>query len=161
MRYFDWKAFFIAAGLIVAGVLLVAWLIAEFVCTRSFVGSLVGKNTVVWFSHDEERTVVNTDSEGHTSVSREGDDETVAHERYVLTFYVDGKMREVPAGSCSARVPYVRADDLAMKRLRETTSEPPVYTYAVVRRQYLVKVRGWMVDGTVKELVDLATIKAE
>lgn len=161
MRSYDWKSLFLISLIGTVVVALVAWLIAEFACTRSFVGALVSKTTTVWYSYDEERTTVHTDDDGHTTVSRDGDDETVAHERYVLTFYVDGRMREVSAGTRSAKVPYVRADALALRRLRETTSEPPVYTHASVKRQYLVKVSGWLIDGTVKELVDLATIKAE
>lgn len=161
MRNRDWKSIILFTSAVLVGVALIAWSIAEFVCTRSFVGTLVGKNTSVWYSYDEERTVVRTDSKGNVTIETEGDDETVAHQSYVLTFYVEGRMREVSAGTRRARVPYVRAAAVALKRLQDTTSEPPIYTHAQTTRQYVVKVSGWLLDGTVKELEDLATIKAE
>ena len=144
--------------LLVVGVLLViAWAIAEFGCSRSFVGTLVSKETPISFSHDEERLTV--DSEGH--VSTEGDDETIAYKQYVLTFYADGEMRTVTAGTSRGRVPYVYRDDLALAALAAHDVEPAYYTHGKTNVQYVVKVSGWLMDGTIQEMTPLSAMKVE
>jgi hypothetical protein len=133
----------------------------EFACTRSFVGALVGRNAEVSYSHDERREHTKTDKDGHTHTSHSGSDRTTAYRTYTLTFYVEGKMREVTVGRTSASVPYVRADMAALQALNANTTEPAFYTYGQLQRQYLVKVKGWLFDGSVTEMTDLATIKTE
>lgn len=160
-RSTDWKSVLGLSAVVLLVVMVIGWLIAEFVCTRNFIGVLVSKDTPIRYSYDEERTVVNTDKDGKVTVTTKGDDETIAHQRWVMGFYVDGSIREVSAGSYSARVPYARAPEMALRRLREGAVEPPLYTHAQFNRTYLVKVRGWLLDGTVVETTDMATIKAE
>lgn len=158
----DWGSIAMITGVVLAVALLTAWLIAEFVCTRSFVGTLVGKHDEVYYQHDERETSVSTDDDGHVSVSTSGDDETIAVRTYILTFFVeDRKMRPVKVGTQRARVPYVRADAMALQKLNAEAVEPAFYTHGQLRRQYLVKVRGWLMDGTVAEMIDLATMNTE
>lgn len=146
---------------IIAPLLLVAWLVAELVCERSFVGTLASKHDEVNYYHDERETDIETDAEGRVSVTTSGTDETVATRRYLLTFSVDGRTRMITAGAQSARVPYVRADHMALQRLNASAVEPALYTHCTLQRQYLVKVRGWLLDGRLVEITDLATIAAE
>jgi len=156
-----WKGYLGIGALVLLVGAVITWLIMEFVCTRSFVGALVGKHEVISYSHDERETTVSTDADGNTHVSTDGEDRTDAHRRYVLTFFVDHKMREVTAGTESARVPYVRADHLALQRLNANRREPTWYTHGQLQHQYLVQVRGWLFDGTVLEMTDIATIPTE
>lgn len=158
----DWGSLAMIAGVVLVVGLLAAWLIAEFVCTRSFVGTLVGKHDEVSYQHDERETTVSTDSDGDVSVSTSGDNETIAIRTYILTFFVeDRKMRPVKVGTQRARVPYVRADAMALQKLNAEAVEPAFYTHGQLRRQYLVKVSGWLIDGTVTEMIDIATMNTE
>jgi hypothetical protein len=131
---------------IIGGVLLIAaliaWVVAEFAVTKSFVGALVSKGISVSYSRDYE------------------DDETTATKRYELTFYVDGNMKTVLVEKQRAtRIGWSEA--AALQKLEANNSEPAEFTHAKVQRQYVVKTRGWIIDDTVIEITDLATIKAE
>lgn len=150
------------AILLVIGVLLViTWVIAEFCCTRTFIGTLVSKETPITFTYDEERLTVETDSEGNTSVETTGDDETIAYKRYLLTFYADGEMREITAGTSRGRVPYVHADAAALQALAANDVEPPTYTYAKMNVEYMVTVSGWLLDGTVEDVTPMSAVRVE
>lgn len=153
----NWKSYVGPVLLVLVVVLLVIWMIMEFACSRTFVGTLVSKETPISFSYDEEEVTYDDKGRRHTS----GDDETIAYKKYLLTFYCDGKMREVTAGSSRGRTPNVRRNDLALAALYQNDVEPPHYTYSKMNTEYLVKVSGWLLDGTVEDLTPLASIKAE
>lgn len=157
----DWKSYMgpVAIGLVV--VLVIAWGIAEFACTRTFIGTLNSKHASVTYTYDQERMCVDVDEDGDTHVTTKGDDETVAHKKYILTFFSDGEMREVTAGNFRARVPYVRREDLALAALNNSHAEPGFYTHAKTNTEYLVTVSGWLLDGTVEDLTPMDSIKAE
>lgn len=142
-------------------VLAASWLVAEFVCTRTFIGTLVSKDCPVSFTYDSERVVMETDGEGHVSTSIEGDDETIAYKKYLLTFYAEGEMREITAGTSRGRVPYVRADAAALQALAANDVEPAHYTYTKMNVEYLVTVSGWLLDGSIEEITPMSAIKAE
>jgi hypothetical protein len=157
----DLKAWLGIGSIIVVCLALLGWLIAEFACTRSFVGTLVSRDATVSYDHDERRMVIKEDKDGDRHVSYRGSDRTTARRVYRLTFYAEGQMREIKAGSYSASVPYVRSDMLALQKLNEACVEPTFYTHGKLQQQYVVKVRGWLLDGSIVEMTDLATIKAE
>lgn len=146
---------------VIGALCLITWVILEFACTRSFVGALVGKHDEVSYTHDERRTHTETDKDGHTRTWHTGSDRTTAYRRYVLTFFVEHRMREVTAGTTSAQVPYVRADHLALQALNTNSVEPAYYTHGKFQRQYLVVMRGWLFDGEIVEMTDMEVIKAE
>ncbi len=143
------------------GVATIGWIVAEFTCSRTFVGTLVSRETTITFSYDEERTTIKTDGNGMPHTSTTGDDETIAYKKYLLTFYADGEMRTVTAGTSRGYTPHVRREDLALAALAANDVEPPIYTYAKLETQYLVQVSGWLIDGTVRDITPLETIKAE
>lgn len=145
------------AGLGVGFLLLISWAIAEFCSTRTFVGTLVSKETPITFTYDEERLTI--DDKGHVSTT--GDDETIAHKRYLLTFYCEGEMRTVTAGGSRGRTPYVRREDLALAALAANDVEPPTYTHSKLNVEYIVKVSGWLLDGTVEEVTPLSAVRLE
>lgn len=162
-RIFPWCGLFV---LVLLGVGIIAGIVMEISGRRTFVGALIQKRTDVTFSHDERETIVTVDGDGEVCVITDGTDETIATRRYVLTFATDDgeggvQQREIVAGSQSARVPLVRADQLALQRLNETAVEPGEYTHARIQRSYLVSVRGWLFDGRLLEITDLATINTE
>jgi hypothetical protein len=142
---------------ILVAVLVASWLVAEFVCTRTFIGTLVSKETPIYFTYDEERLTVDSDGD----VSTTGDDETIAYKKYLLTFYADGEMREITAGTSRGRVPYVRADAAALQALAANDVEPAHYTYTKMNVEYLVTVSGWLLDGSIEEITPMSAIKAE
>lgn len=149
---------FLPAILLGVGVLLViSWAVAEFCCTRTFVGTLVSKEAPITFSYDEERTYYDDKGNRHTS----GDDETIAHKKYLLTFYADGEMRTVTAGGSRGRTPRVRREDLALAALAANDVEPPTYTHSRLNVEYVVKVSGWLLDGTVEEVTPLSAVRLE
>ncbi len=157
----NWKSYVgpVLLGLVV--VLGITWAIMEFACSRTFVGTLVSREAPITFTYDEERVTVTTDDEGETHISTTGDDETIAYKKYLLTFYANGEMRTVTAGSSRGRSPHVHREDLALAALAANDVEPPHYTYAKMNAEYLVKVSGWLLDGTVEDLTLLDSIKAE
>lgn len=159
----DWPKVLMVTGGILVGVLLIVWLIVEFNSTRTFMGRLSSKFPEVHYTHDEERTTMHTDGDGITTFSTSGSDETVAHINYKLNFYDmnTGKLRSVSAGSYSARVPYIRADAMAYQRLMANHSEPAHYTYTKVNEEYLIDVRGWLLDGAVKDITLLKLVPKE
>lgn len=157
----DLKARLRIGAIIAVAITLLGWMIAEFACTRSFVGTLVSRDATISYDHDERRMVIKEDKDGDRHVSYQGSDRTTAHRVYRLTFYAEGQMREIKAGSYSDSVPYVRADTLALQKLDEESVEPAFYTHGKLQQQYVVKVRGWLLDGSIVEMTDLATIKAE
>jgi hypothetical protein len=138
-------------------VLAASWLVAEFVCTRTFIGTLVSKETPISFTHDSERTYYDDKGNRHTS----GDDETIAYKKYLLTFYAEGEMREITAGTSRGCVPYVRADAAALQALAANDVEPAHYTHTKMNTEYLVKVSGWLLDGSIEEITPMSAIKAE
>jgi hypothetical protein len=154
---------FVAIGTFV--VLAVAWVIAEFACTRSFVGTLSSKEAAVCYSYDHERTEikVHTDKDGNTHVSthHRGSDETVAHINYKLAFYSEGELRNISAGKFSGRVGRVNADEAAYQTLMSNHTEPGLYTHTRKDVTYLVTVSGWLLDGTLVDAVDVNTLPAE
>ena len=145
----------ILVGVVVA--LVIAWAIAEFCCTRTFVGTLVSKEAPISFSYDEERSYYDDKGKRHTS----GDDETIAHKKYLLTFYADGEMRTVTAGSSRGRTPRVRREDLALAALAANDVEPVHYTHGKLNVEYIVKVSGWLLDGTVEDMTPMSAVKVE
>jgi hypothetical protein len=159
----EWPKVLMIVGGVLLVVLLIVWLIVEYNSTRTFMGRLSSKFPEVHYTHDEETTVIRTDAEGNTSISTSGSDETVAHIRYMLNFYDmnTGKLRSVSAGNFSARVPYVRADAMAYQRLMANHSEPAHYTYTKVNEEYLIDVRGWLLDGAVKDITLLKLVPKE
>lgn len=145
----------------IAVTLAVAWGIAEIVCTRTFIGTLVSKEAPITFTHDERRLVTHTDGEGHVSISHKGNDETIAHKRYLLAFYADGEMRQITAGTARGCVPYVRAEAAALQALAANDVEPAHYTHTKTNVEYLVTVSGWLLDGSIEEITPMSAIKAE
>lgn len=159
----DWPKVLGFSVAILLVVLLIAWAIVEFTSTRTFQGRLSSKHPEVYYTHDEETTSIHTDAEGNVSITTSGSDETVAHISYKLNFYDmnTGKLRSVSAGHFSARVPYIRADAMAYQRLMANHSEPAHYTYTRVNEEYLVDVRGWLLDGAVKDITLLKLVPKE
>jgi len=147
--------------LVIVLVLGIGWMIAEFACTRTFVGTVVSKDSTITFSHDERETHIRTDKEGNVKVTHSGTDETIAYKKYIVTFYCEGKMREITTGTSRGRVPYVRADAAALQALAMNDTEPPHYTYAKMNTEYLVKVSGWLLDGSIEDMTPMSSIKAE
>jgi hypothetical protein len=70
-------------------------------------------------------------------------------------------MREITTGTSRGRVPYVRADAAALQALAMNDTEPPHYTYAKMNTEYLVKVSGWLLDGSIEDMTPMSSIKAE
>lgn len=132
--------------------LLIGWFIMEFTHTRTFYGTLANKYTNIYYTYDEERTETHVDSDGHVSYSHRGSDETTAHINYVLEFYCNGTVRTVSAGNYSASVPYIHADAMALRKLYNMHTEPAHYTYTQLKEEYSVVVRGWLLDGCVKDI---------
>jgi hypothetical protein len=164
MRYYgsyrsspDYKGIAMVVALCLLGALFIGWIIAEFCCTRTFVGTLVSREAPITFTYDEERLSINSEGELETS----GDDETIAYKRYLLTFYADGDMRTVTAGTSRGRTPRVRREDLALAALAANDVEPPIYTYGKVNVEYIVKVSGWLLDGTVEDMTPMSSVKVE
>jgi len=138
--------------LVLVVVLTVAWLIAEFVCTRSFIGTLSFKETEVSYSHERRRL----GEDGW-----EGEDETTARIDYKLTFYSEGKLRPVSVDYFSESVKRVNADSEALQKLMASHVEPALYTHTQTELTYLVTVSGWLLDGKLIDAVNINTIRAE
>jgi hypothetical protein len=161
----DWKSYIgpILVGIVV--VIAIAWGIAECCCTRTFIGKLASKESTISYSHDRERTVVNTsvdeDGDVHTSVDTEGENETICRINYRLTFYSEGELREVSAGMFSGRVGTCNADMAAYHVLMSTHTVPAFYVHSKVDTEYLVTVSGWLLDGKVEDITPMDSIKAE
>lgn len=117
----------------------------------------MSREAPISFTYDEERISINSKGELTTS----GDDETIAYKRYLLTFYANGEMRTVTAGTSRGRTPRVRRGDLALAALAANDVEPPHYTYGKVETEYLVKVSGWLIDGTVEDMTPVSSVKVE
>jgi hypothetical protein len=153
----DYKGIAMAVTLCLLGAAFIAWIIAEFCCTRTFVGTLVSREAPITFTYDEERLSVDSDGKLETS----GDDETIAYKRYLLTFYANGEMRTVTAGTSRGYTPHVKREDLALAALAANDVEPPLYTYGKVNVEYIVKVSGWLLDGTVEDMTPMSSVKVE
>ena len=139
-------------AIILVGVLLVAWMIAEFACTRSFVGTLSFKETEVSYSHERRRL----GEDGW-----EGEDKTTARIDYKLTFYSEGKLRPITVDYFSESVKRVNADSEALQKLMASHVEPALYTHTQTELTYLVTVSGWLLDGKLIDAVNINTIRAE
>lgn len=144
-----------------AVVLLIAWAVVEFTGTRSFMGRLHSKHADTWYTHDQRRLTTKVDSEGQTTTEWVGSDETTANIKYVLDFYSDGKTRSVSAGSFSARIGLLHAEQMAMQRLMAAHQVPAHYTYTQVGQEYLVDVRGWLIDGAIRDITLLSLVPGE
>lgn len=142
-------------------VTVIAWVIAEFACSKSFVGVLVSKNIELYYTHERRETDVSVDADGSVSIDTSGEDKTTATKRYSLMFYVEGKIREITVASLSASVPYIKREDLALAALNERHTAPVEYTSATVRTEYLVKTAGWMFYGKLREITPMSSIKTE
>ena len=138
--------------IVLVGVLLVAWMIAEFACTRSFVGTLSFKETEVSYSHERRRL----GEDGW-----EGEDKTTARIDYKLTFYSEGKLRPVSVDYFTKSVKRVNADSEALQKLMENHVEPGLYTHTQTELTYIVTVRGWLLDGMLVDAVNIDTVPAE
>ena len=157
----DYKSIAMVVTLCLLGAAFIAWIIAEFACSRTFVGTLVSREAPITFTYDQERLTVETDDKGNTHISTTGDDETIAYKKYLLTFYADGEMRTVIAGTARGRTPRVRREDLALAALAANDVEPPIYTHAKMNTEYIVKVSGWLIDGTVEDITPMSNVKVE
>jgi hypothetical protein len=147
----DWLT--IGAGVTLI-VMIIGFIAAECLCTRTFDGTLVSKDTAISMSYDEERTYYDAKGNRHTS----GSDETIATKTYTLTFYSNGQMRTVKAGESRGRVPYVHSDAAALAALALNDVPPPFYIHPKMKVAYAVKVSGWLIDGKV---VDMDVLTAE
>jgi len=141
----------VAIGLVV--VLAIAWVIAEFACTRSFVGRLSSKHTEVDYKDNRKHP----DGEG----GFHGENSTVAYIDYKLLFYVEGSLRPVSAGKFSAKINRRHAEEEAYDRLMSEHVEPALYTHTQKELTYLVTVKGWLLDGTLVDAVNVDTLPAE
>jgi hypothetical protein len=50
---------------------------------------------------------------------------------------------------------------LALAALAANDVEPPIYTYGKVNVEYIVKVSGWLLDGTVEDMTPMSSVKVE
>ena len=138
--------------LVLVGILTVAWMIAEFACTRTFVGTLSFKGTEVSYSHERRRL----GEDGW-----EGEDKTTARIDYKLTFYSEGKLRPVSVDYFSESVKRVNADSEALQKLMASHVEPGLYTHTRPNVTYIVTVSGWLLDGRLIDAVNIDTVPAE
>jgi hypothetical protein len=135
-------------------------LFVELLSSRTFVGVLVARDVELKYSFDRERTKVSKDKDGDIKITTTGSNRSTASETYTLTFYSGGKMRSIRVDTLSATVRIADRPDLALSELR-TKPEPPLYTHAIVKTEYLVKVRGKWFDGKLIELTPTNCIKLE
>jgi hypothetical protein len=143
-------------SLAIVGVLLVTWLILEFACTRTFVGTLVARDNPIHISFNHSHRVY--DDEDKRWETR-GEDATTGTQTFYLTFYSEGKMRNIKVGSNYTKIR--QADvELAVRQALAAKDVPAEY-HSPMKIEYLVKVRGWLLDGSLDDLTPMAAIKAE
>jgi hypothetical protein len=146
----------IAILLITLGVMLVTWLILEFACTRTFIGTLVARDNPISISVSYSRRVY--DEEDDRWETR-GEDATTGTQSFYLTFYSEGQMRNIKVGSNYTKIRQANVE-LAVRQALAAKDVPPEYN-APMKIEYLVKVRGWLLDGSLDDLTPMAAIKAE
>jgi hypothetical protein len=122
--------------------------------SRTFYGRLNDKTCEINYAYDEERTVMHTDDDGNVTIEIEGDDSTTAIMSWKLNFFSDGEVRSINVKTVSYTV-YRRgnnAEQEALNMLKSTYEEPPLYTHTKPNKDYIVKVSGWLADGSLEDV---------
>lgn len=149
----DYKSIAMGTIAVIFILAVITWGIVECCSSREFYGVLSSKEDNTSYTYDSEHMVTSTDEDGNISISMEGDDATTAHREWVLNFYSDGNIRRIVVQRSSYTIYRLgnNAEAEAMNMLNQNYFEPALYTHLKIDTGYIVKVSGWLVDGTLED----------